>query len=71
MFAATTNMPLNRSPNNPESRWIIAENHILRCFSALQGKNDYVPRMGVFTGGANAVFYLEQLDRGIKRNEHI
>jgi len=61
-------------PDNLESRWIIAEHTTLKSFASLQGTNDYVPRMGVFTGGANAVYYLEVLDdqsskeTGIYRN---
>ncbi|WP_225073593.1 N-6 DNA methylase [Desulfuromonas sp. CSMB_57] len=51
-------------PNNPESRWLIADANVTETFSPLQGTNEYVPRMGVFTGGANAIFYMEYLDQG-------
>ena len=45
------------------SRWLIASDKHLAEFSAITGENIYKPRMGVFTGGANAVFYLEKLGK--------
>lgn len=59
-------------PQNPESRWLIAEASTMDTFNPLQGKNTYTPRMGVFTGGANAVFYLEMVDgeRGEKAGRY-
>jgi hypothetical protein len=55
---------LRTDPHNVESRWLIADPHTIETFSPLYGTNDYLPRMGVFTGGANAVFYLEYLCPG-------
>lgn len=59
-----TKYALRTDPNNRESRWLIADNNIVGTLSSLQGTNDYVPRMGVFTGGANAVFYLNYIGPG-------
>lgn len=47
------------------SRWLIAKDKQISEFSTIQGDNNYVPRMGVFTGGANAVFYLEKIANGV------
>lgn len=51
-------------PTNPDdfsSRWMIAKNKQILEFSTIQGTNKFSPRMGVFTGGANAIFYLEKI----------
>jgi N-6 DNA Methylase len=47
--------------SDPTSAWLIedAAHHVLA--SSIYGKSDYQARVGVFTGGANAVFYLEPL----------
>lgn len=47
--------------DDPSSRWMIASPDQLAASLRLQGENRYSPRMGVFTGGANAVFYLRLL----------
>lgn len=46
-------------PRDFGSRWLIAKRKQIGNFAAIKGSNSYSPRMGVFTGGANAVFYLE------------
>jgi hypothetical protein len=49
-------------PDDYRSRWMIATSDELQLLRRLRGSNDYTPRMGVFTGGANAVFYLQESD---------
>jgi hypothetical protein len=46
-------------PDDATSRWMIASPESVDAMRRLRGHNDYTPRMGVFTGGANAVFYLQ------------
>ncbi|MGN8741729.1 MULTISPECIES: Eco57I restriction-modification methylase domain-containing protein [unclassified Collinsella] len=43
---------------DPRSIWIIGKPERLGLYSKILGKNDYVARTGVFTGGANAVYWL-------------
>ena len=50
-------------PDDPGSRWLIAEEKHLGDLSAIKGNNSFTSRMGVFTGGANAVFYLEMIEK--------
>ncbi len=45
--------------NDAASRWMIVPKESIGAMRQLRGANDYKPRMGVFTGGANGVFYLE------------
>jgi len=61
---STLKQAVRTDPHNMESRWLIADSNIIGTFLPLQGTNDYVPRMGVFTGGANAIFYLEHIGPG-------
>lgn len=49
-------------PGDRKSRWTIGEPECLQAARALGGENPYRARTGVFTGGANAVYYLEPLD---------
>ncbi len=62
-------------PRNKESRWIIVETTSLNDLDAVRGSNFYEPRMGVFTGGANGVFYLENIGptktKGVSRYRNI
>ena len=46
------------SANDPTSPWITAEDAHLELFSGVLGQNRYKARTGVFTGGANAVYWL-------------
>jgi hypothetical protein len=39
---------------------MITSDQNLRSLARLRGSNEYTPRMGVFTGGANGVFYLRR-----------
>ncbi|MFH1108656.1 MAG: N-6 DNA methylase [Planctomycetota bacterium] len=50
-------------PKNAACRWLIADDAASESFASVQGSNTYVPRMGVFTGGANGVFYLRRVER--------
>jgi len=49
-------------PSHPESPWITGSPEKLRLFSRLRGKCPYRARTGLFTGGANAVYYLELIE---------
>lgn len=40
------------------SPWVTAEDHQLDSFSNILGQNQYKARTGVFTGGANGVYWL-------------
>jgi hypothetical protein len=48
---------------NSASAWTIGDSCSLRAMKALTGSNAYRVRTGVFTGGANAVYYLERRRR--------
>tara|TARA_B100000678_G_scaffold122818_1_gene102760 strand:- start:9074 stop:11446 length:2373 start_codon:yes stop_codon:yes gene_type:complete len=51
---------LDRSaPSEPGSRWLIAGEDDIKSFEQIKGQNSLTPRMGVFTGGGNSVFYVE------------
>ncbi len=50
--------------DDPASRWIIGDATCVAQADALQGTSAYRARTGVFTGGANAVFYLQRTDQG-------
>lgn len=45
-------------PQDMTSPWVTAEGPKLDTFSAVLGQNHYKARTGVFTGGANAVYWL-------------
>lgn len=55
-----TAFPADR--NVPASIWINAPEKLRAVFDALLGENPYKARTGVFTGGANAVYWLDVLD---------
>lgn len=46
------------------SRWIVGEPSCVASARALTGTTPYVGRTGVFTGGANAVYYVAPDDEG-------
>lgn len=54
---------LHAVPVSPErgATWMVASANELSCLNAIQGRNPYRGRTGVFTGGANAVYYLDLL----------
>ena len=48
---------------DPGSVWVSASNGLAPVLDALLGSNPYQARTGVFTGGANAVYQLQILER--------
>ena len=48
---------------DPSSVWVSAPNGLAPVLDALLGSNPYQARTGVFTGGANAVYQLQILER--------
>jgi len=48
------------SRDDNTSRWLIGTPECVHAARVLSGKNVYVGRTGVFTGGANAVYYLRK-----------
>jgi hypothetical protein len=59
-----TRLAARRSdPADPGSPWVLGPAPCHRATEVLRGQNDYRVRSGVFTGGANAVYYLEPLPR--------
>ena len=55
-------------PADPGSPWTIGDPDCHRITHALVGSNTYKVRSGVFTGGANAVFYLRRSGASRYRN---
>ena len=49
-------------PEDVRSRWVTGPAECLESLARFRGTNPYRARTGVFTGGANAVFYLERVD---------
>ena len=47
------------SPGDLTSPWVTADRQRLESISSLLGQNNYQARTGVFTGGANAVYWLD------------
>lgn len=56
------------NPKDVGSRWITLPDKAMSGLSSIQGSNNYTPRMGVFTGGANAVFYVRSIDIHERQN---
>lgn len=54
--------------NDPASPWINAPAALAPVIDAVLGSNPYKARTGVFTGGANAVYYLDIMG---KRGENV
>ena len=50
-------------PNDPTSPWLTAHPHALTAIYKVRGKSDYKAHEGVNTGGANAVYWVEIIDR--------
>ena len=55
-------------PGNSQSRWLIGNPESLKNADRLAGGCQYRGRTGVFTGGANAVFYLEHIGKSRAKN---
>ncbi len=47
--------------HDPSSSWVHAPESVLSSYNAVAGQCPYRARTGVFTGGANGVFYLQRL----------
>ena len=47
--------------HDPSSSWVHAPESVLSSYDAIAGQCPYRARTGVFTGGANGVFYLQRL----------
>ena len=45
--------------SNPLSGWIAVESNLIDKLDTVLGENDYKARTGVFTGGANGIYWLE------------
>jgi hypothetical protein len=50
-------------PNDPTSAWLTAHPHALMAIYKVRGKSDYKAHAGAYTGGANAVYWVEIIDR--------
>src|SRR5262249_44340616 len=62
-YLRTTAVAAERvTPHDPASRWIVGTRDCVVSARALRGASAYVGRAGVFTGGANAVYYLHRKD---------
>ncbi|MCD5408192.1 SAM-dependent DNA methyltransferase [Candidatus Bipolaricaulota bacterium] len=46
-------------PGDPTSPWLTARKAALRAVRKVLGKSDYTAHAGVYTGGANAVYWME------------
>lgn len=49
-------------PDAPTSPWLTASKPALAAVKKVLGKSDYTARAGVYTGGANGVYWLRVLD---------
>ena len=47
------------TPSDITSRWMIGPNSCVEAATLLRGENAYKARTGIFTGGANAVYYVQ------------
>jgi hypothetical protein len=50
-------------PNDPTSPWLTAHPHAFMAIYKVRGKSDYKAHAGAYTGGANAVYWVEIIDR--------
>ena len=50
-------------PENPCSLWITADAGTMDTHNSILGQNNYKARTGIFTGGANAVYWMNILGR--------
>jgi hypothetical protein len=50
-------------PNDLTSPWLTAHPHALTAIYKVLGKSDYKAHAGAYTGGANAVYWVEIIDR--------
>jgi hypothetical protein len=50
-------------PNDPTSPWLTAHPYAFMAIYKVRGKSDYKAHAGAYTGGANAVYWVEIIDR--------
>jgi len=50
-------------PKDSSSRWSISGQEVDTLRETLRGSNGLKPRIGFFTGGANAIFYMQPLEK--------
>ena len=50
-------------PNDPTSSWLTAHPYAFMAIYKVRGKSDYKAHAGACTGGANAVYWVEIIDR--------
>jgi len=50
-------------PNDPTSPWLTAQPHAFMAIYKVRGQSDYKAHAGAYTGGANAVYWVEIIDR--------
>ena len=48
-------------PRSPSGRWVVGSADCIRLARRVVGKCRYRGRIGVFTGGANSIYYVERL----------
>lgn len=51
------------SENDPTSPWITGRPKAIKAVKKVLGKSGYVAQAGVYSGGANAVFWVEVIDK--------
>ena len=61
---------IRSDPANTGSAWTIGKANCHDATASMIGANDYKVRAGVFTGGANAVYYLERLPKSSSARSH-
>lgn len=50
-------------PDKKSSRWSIGSGQVTEYRQEILGTNNYEPRIGFFTGGANAIFYMNHISK--------
>jgi hypothetical protein len=50
-------------PNDPTSPWLTVHPYAFMAIYKVRGKSDYKAHAGAYTGGANAVYWVEIIDR--------
>jgi len=66
VFEKTRRLEFSAVPVNaddPTSAWLTAHRKALRAIQKVLGKSDYEAHAGVYTGGANGVYWLEVLTK--------
>lgn len=50
-------------PEDPTSQWLTVDKEILDVLNKIKGESYYTPHAGVYTGGANGVYWIKILDK--------